>query len=255
MKEREFLVITMYNDKENIDISTELEEECTKIDVLSAEIETCLKSILELKDQKVCPKCNKTIDKTSAFCPYCGEKQPESECNEEAKEPEVILEKLESVEINPENEAEKEIVKEKYILAIGATIFGGLLGILLTILVVNVMNYIRPENMINLDYKILITTALGGIFCISLLQAIQIPSVFKWGAEKGRIQMFISLFIIIAVIGGIYFLVTKFNININIEMLSDFINKFGLIILIALMIIMYFVSYKIAYKIYRNKEE
>ena len=149
----------------------------------------------------------------------------------------------------------KEIVKEKYILAIGATIFGGLLGILLTILVVNVMNYIRPENMINLDYKILITTALGGIFCISLLQAIQIPSVFKWGAEKGRIQMFISLFVIIAVIGGIYFLITKFNININIEMLSDFINKFGLIILIALMIIMYFVSYKIAYKIYRNKEE
>ena len=149
----------------------------------------------------------------------------------------------------------KEIVKEKYILAIGATIFGGLLGILLTILVVNVMNYIRTENMINLDYKILITTALGGIFCISLLQAIQIPSVFKWGVEKGRIQMFISLFIIIAVIGGIYFLVTKFNININIEMLSDFINKFGLIILIALMIVMYFVSYKIAYKIYRNKEE
>ena len=149
----------------------------------------------------------------------------------------------------------KEIVKEKYILAIGATIFGGLLGILLTILVVNVMNYIRPENIINLDYKTLITTALGGIFCISLLQAIQTPSVFKWGAEKGRIQMFISLFVIIAVIGGIYFLITKFNININIEMLSDFINKFGLIILIALMIIMYFVSYKIAYKIYRNKEE
>ena len=38
--------------EENIDIKTELEEECTKIDVLSAEIETCLKSILELKDKK-----------------------------------------------------------------------------------------------------------------------------------------------------------------------------------------------------------
>ena len=33
--------------EENIDIKTELEDECTKIDVLSAEIETCLKSILE----------------------------------------------------------------------------------------------------------------------------------------------------------------------------------------------------------------
>ena len=149
----------------------------------------------------------------------------------------------------------KEIVKEKYILAIGATILGGLLGILLTIIVVNIMNYLRPENIINIDYETLITTAIGGIFCISLLQSIQIPSIFKWGAEKGRIQMFISLFIIIAVIGGIYFLITKSNINVNIEMLGDFINKFGIIILIALMIVMYFVSYKIAYKIYKNKEE
>ena len=149
----------------------------------------------------------------------------------------------------------KEIVKEKYILAIGATILGGLLGILLTIIVVNIMNYLRPENIINIDYETLITTAIGGIFCISLLQSIQIPSIFKWGAEKGRIQMFISLFIIIAVIGGIYFLITKSNINVNIEMLGDFINKFGIIILIALMIFMYFVSYKIAYKIYKNKEE
>ena len=117
------------------------------------------------------------------------------------------------------------------------------------------MNYLRPENIINIDYETLITTAIGGIFCISLLQSIQIPSIFKWGAEKGRIQMFISLFIIIAVISGIYFLITKSNINVNIEMLGDFINKFGIIILIALMIVMYFVSYKIAYKIYKNKEE
>ena len=92
--------------EENIDISTELEEECTKIDVLSAEIETCLKSILELKDQKVCPKCNKTIEKTSAFCPYCGEKQEETEATEEAKEPE-------AVENKQEKETEKEIVKEE----------------------------------------------------------------------------------------------------------------------------------------------
>ena len=149
----------------------------------------------------------------------------------------------------------KELVREKYILAVGATILGGLLGMLLTIIVVNIMNYLRPEDIINLDYQSLIIATMGGIFGISFIQSVQIPSMYKWGAEKGRIQMFISLFIIIAVIGGIYFLITKFNININIEMLSDFINKFGLIILIALMIVMYFVSYKIAYKIYRNKEE
>ena len=53
---------------ETIDIKTELEEECTKIDVLSAEIETCLKQIRELKDKKQCPKCFKEIELDDKFC-------------------------------------------------------------------------------------------------------------------------------------------------------------------------------------------
>ena len=149
----------------------------------------------------------------------------------------------------------KEIVKEKFILAIGATILGGILGLLLTIIVINVMNYVRPENMINIDYESLITTTIGGMWGISLIHAIQIPSIYKWGAEKGRIQMFILVLIIVAIIGGIYFLINKANINIDMEMLNNFITRFGLIILIVSTIIMYSISYKIAYKIYKNKEE
>ena len=149
----------------------------------------------------------------------------------------------------------KEIVKEKFILAIGATILGGILGLLLTIIVTNVMNYIRPENMININYESLITTTIGGMFGISLIQAIQIPSIFKWGAEKGRIQMFILLFIIIVIAAGAGFLIMKSNLNINMEMLENFINQFGLVLLVALMIIMYSISYVISYRIYKNKEE
>ena len=149
----------------------------------------------------------------------------------------------------------KEIVKEKFILAIGATILGGILGLLLTIIVANVMNYIRSENMININYESLITTTIGGMFGISLIQAIQIPSIFKWGAEKGRIQMFILLFIIIVIAAGAGFLIMKANLNINMEMLENFINQFGLVLLVALMIIMYSISYVISYRIYKNKEE
>ena len=65
--------------EENIDINTDLEEECTKIDVLSAEIETCLKSILELKEKKQCEKCHAEIELDASFCPKCGEKQPVEE--------------------------------------------------------------------------------------------------------------------------------------------------------------------------------
>ena len=149
----------------------------------------------------------------------------------------------------------KEIVKEKFILAIGATILGGILGLLLTIIVANVMNYVRPENMININYESLITTTIGGMFGISLIQAIQIPSIFKWGAEKGRIQMFILLFIIIVIAAGAGFLIMKANLNINMEMLENFINQFGLVLLVALMIVMYSISYVVSYRIYKNKEE
>ena len=149
----------------------------------------------------------------------------------------------------------KELVKEKYILAIGATILGGLFGLLLTIIVVNVMNYIRLENIINLDFESLIITTIGGMWGISLIQAIQIPSIYKWGAEKGRIQMFVLLFVIIAVVLGLGYLMMKVNFNINIEMIENFMNKYGIILLVLLMITTYFISYKIAYKIYKNKEE
>lgn len=118
--------------EENIDIKTELEEECTKIDVLSAEIETCLKSILELKEKKQCEKCHAEIELDSTFCPKCGAKQPEVEVKEaevvDAEKSantendikvetdvnvETIIEDLENAEIKPENEEEKRIVEEE----------------------------------------------------------------------------------------------------------------------------------------------
>ena len=149
----------------------------------------------------------------------------------------------------------KEIVKEKFILAISATILGGILGLALTIIVTNVMNYIRPEDMINIDYESLITTTIGGMWGISLIQAIQIPSMYRWGAEKGRIQMFVLVFALIVIIAGAGFLIMKTGFNIDIQQVNNIMNKYGLIMLAVSMIIMYYISYKISYKIYSNKEE
>lgn len=149
----------------------------------------------------------------------------------------------------------KEILTSKFMLAIGATILGGILGVLITILVVNVMNYLKPEELININYESLIITTIGGMWGISLIQSIQIPSIYKWGAEKGRIQMFILLFLLILAILGIGSLIMKANFNINLEMIESFMNKFGIVLLILLMVVIYFISYKISYKIYKNKEE
>ena len=105
--------------EENIDIKTELEEECTKIDVLSAEIETCLKSILELKEKKQCENCHAEIELDNTYCPKCGAKQPEIE----VKEAEVVdmendsqteeSEESNCSECSKENENHSEEIKEE----------------------------------------------------------------------------------------------------------------------------------------------
>lgn len=87
-----------------INIKTELEEQITKIDVLSAEIETCLNEIRDLKDKKICSKCSAEIEKDAKFCVHCGAEQ----VVEEAKEVEVI-----TTEVNTENETVEENNNEK----------------------------------------------------------------------------------------------------------------------------------------------
>lgn len=89
---------------ENIDIEKELEEECTKIDILSAEIETYLKQCLELKDLKQCQKCSSQIEKDAKFCPECGEKQNDEEPAVEVKPIEEIEVIKDSKETNQDTE-------------------------------------------------------------------------------------------------------------------------------------------------------
>lgn len=149
----------------------------------------------------------------------------------------------------------KEIIKAKYILAIGSTILGGILGIILTIIIANIMNYVRPENLIDLNYESLITTTIGGMLGISLIQAIQIPSIYKWGAEKGRVQMFILVFILIVLVAGVGYLIMKSSFNIDLAKIENIMQQYGLILLLALMAVMYYISYKVSNKIYSKKEE
>lgn len=75
--------------EQEINIKQELEDECTRIDVLSAEIETYFNEILELSDLKQCTNCHEKIEKNSKFCPECGVEQPVEE-KEEVLEGEII---------------------------------------------------------------------------------------------------------------------------------------------------------------------
>lgn len=85
--------------EDDVCIKSEIEEECSKIDALSAEIEESLKSILELKNKKQCIKCHAELDLDAVFCSKCGERQPEPE----VIEPEVVTEKTEEHTESSEN--------------------------------------------------------------------------------------------------------------------------------------------------------
>ena len=74
---------------EELCIKKDLEEECAKIDILSSEIETYHKEILNLSDVKVCVNCKEPMDKDARFCPKCGTEQPE-EVTEEQDEVKVF---------------------------------------------------------------------------------------------------------------------------------------------------------------------
>lgn len=149
----------------------------------------------------------------------------------------------------------KEIVLEKYILAVGATVLGSLLGFILTLLIGNLMNYVRPDNIIDINLDTLLSTSLGGLFGVSLIQAIQIPSIFKWGAEKGRIQMLIGIFALVVLAAGAGFVIQQLGITIDFAAIKNMLKGFGPVALVVLSSLFYLISYMISVRIYRDKEE
>lgn len=142
----------------------------------------------------------------------------------------------------------KDIVLSKYILVVISTFVGAILGIILSVGMTYAIYQEIPEMMY------LMSLAMGGIFGLGVVNAIQIPCIFKYGAEKGRIQRFIALAVICLMFYGIFYLFQRFNIHIEIQSTIDMVKNYSVIILIPTVLILYYVSYKISYMIYRKKE-
>lgn len=94
--------------EENLDIKTDLNEQCSKLDTLCKEIEEARLEILKLNQKKLCQNCSAEIESNAQFCPKCGQKQNK----EESTVKEEALEKLENADVAPEKQEEVEAVKE-----------------------------------------------------------------------------------------------------------------------------------------------
>lgn len=142
----------------------------------------------------------------------------------------------------------KQVVLSKYILVISSTVIGSILGTILGVIVTFAIN----KQVSNIEELIL--AGLGGIFGIGLIEAIQIPCVYKWGAEKGRIQMVIVTAFVALLAGGVIFIGEKINIQFTSNNIFDMLSRFLPLGFIVVIIAMYYISYKVAYKIYEKKE-
>lgn len=90
--------------EENISIKEELEEECSKIDELSKEIEEARKEILKLNNKKQCSNCYAEVEKDAVYCSKCGQKLQ----TVEVVEPEQVPEEAKTTEVEENEEATQE---------------------------------------------------------------------------------------------------------------------------------------------------
>lgn len=144
--------------------------------------------------------------------------------------------------------SKKELVKARYLLVIAMILVGAVIAFVAVIGI----DYIVYKGTIEIFE--LISMLIGGIFGISVIEAIQIPSIYKWGAEKGRIQMFVLVIIVAALIGGVIFLANQIGFQFDNEIIITMVENFGVVLLLIFTVIMYVVSYRISCKVFSKKD-
>ena len=136
----------------------------------------------------------------------------------------------------------KNVVKSKYVASLILTIVTIILTIILNSLVGLINN--------NLEFDKFISTIMGCVFGVILIQSIMYPFIFKYGMEKGRIGLFVISFAIVGII-GLLASVLKINIPTNVV---TFFDNYWFVIIPLISIVLLLISYKISEKIYLKKE-
>lgn len=137
----------------------------------------------------------------------------------------------------------KDLVKEKYALCLITILIGALFGTIISLVAIKLTAKPFP------NIEDFLSSVLGGITGVSLLVGLQIPFMYKFGAEKGRISIYV-LAIIIIFISSIPNLF-HWHINFTIPTIMDKLLPIVLLLIIAMI---YLVSYFISLKIVEKKD-
>ncbi len=139
------------------------------------------------------------------------------------------------------------IKKENIVLSkyVGSTILLGI-ALILTFIISLVVGLVTEQ----LDMQKNITLLLGCGGAVLLVEAIMYPLLIKFGVEKGRIWVFLGIFLSSFIIGFIF---QKVSLTIP-ENVMTFLSQYLPWLLAAALLLILIISYTISKKLYLKKE-
>ena len=142
--------------------------------------------------------------------------------------------------------SKKDVVAGKYVVMIIFCIIGSLFGLLVSLIAGFVMRKITPDLESITELLFLTLTALA----ISLISgSMSIPLVFRFGAEKARVLLVVSILVPLAVCFGIYQLLVLLGIELTEQLVFILLCCSPIIALVWC-----FVMYSICCRIFEKQE-
>ncbi len=142
----------------------------------------------------------------------------------------------------------EDMVRSKYIMLILLTLLGTAFSSIVSIsinIVIKKVDFLDP-----------VSNSLIGAFVVIVLYSILLPFIIKFGVEKARLILFITMFIPFVIASIINAIVKEgiSDISGGLVKVFDFISRYYFILLPLTALAILYVSYRISVRIYRRKE-
>lgn len=146
--------------------------------------------------------------------------------------------------------SKKKIVQSKYIFIFLSILIGVFFGVLCTYVATFFLTLFGIASLTYPSVSILITNIITSFLVISAIDCFQIPCIYKWGPERGRMMVFIPFAVIGLAVGLFFYLAPS---NIDLSFLSH-LETYIPFLLIGVIFLIYFISYQVSYRIFNKKE-
>ena len=140
----------------------------------------------------------------------------------------------------------REIVLSKYLLAFASSVAGAALGVLLGL----ALQWGKHGAVTHVDRWL---GLMVGVFLMAVMNAIQIPCIYKGGATQGRILVFVLLAGAILAGWGLQHLASALGVDL-VKSLEAIFNRHWLLVFFVLTALLYGASFCTACRIYGRKD-